>query len=402
MDVSLSKTLAELDAAAWNSLSPPHFPFADFAHLVALERNGCVGPRAGWLPFAATARASGRLVGAMPFYLKNNSYGEFIFDHAWARAYEANGISYFPKLVVAVPFTPATGQKILTTDAHDAASLGLDVNDIRKALLEQALTVAYATRCSSAHVLYVPPEDLLFFEKEGWIVRHSFQYHWKNEAYGTFESFLAALTKKRRTQMVLERRQLASEPGISLETREGDDLTAEDAHFLAKLYADTNLRDGSLVCLNDAFFAEIFQTMKKNIVLFVAKRDGERVAAAINFRKGNRLYGRYWGCTEEIRNLHFELCYYRAIEYAIESNLEAYEAGAQGEHKIPRGFVPTLTYSAHKVFHPAFREAIANAVEAEKHDISVLFAEYAEHSPYLAAERRSASELRLAQRTSST
>ncbi|MCA2960155.1 MAG: GNAT family N-acetyltransferase [Silvanigrellales bacterium] len=402
MDVSLCKTLAELDAVAWNSLSPPHFPFADFAHLIALERNECVGPRAGWLPFAATAHASGRLVGAMPFYLKNNSYGEFIFDHAWARAYEANGLSYFPKLVVAVPFTPATGQKILTTDASDAASLGLAVDDIRKALLEQALTVAHATRCSSAHVLFIPPEDIRFFEKEGWIVRHSFQYHWKNDSYGTFESFLAALTKKRRKQIALERRQLASEPGVSLETREGDDLTLEDARFLAKLYADTNLRYGSLVCLNEDFFAEIFQTMKKNIVLFVAKRDGERVAAAINFRKGNRLYGRYWGCTEDIRNLHFELCYYRALEYAIEANLEAYEAGAQGEHKIPRGFAPTLTYSAHKVFHPAFREAIARAVEAEKNDISALFAEFAEHSPYLAAGQSRASERPPAQRTSST
>lgn len=382
MEVTLSKSLATLDAAAWDALAAPDFPFADFAHLMAMERNACVGPRAGWLPFAVTAHAQGRLVGAMPFYLKNNSYGEFIFDHAWARAYEAHGLPYFPKLVVAVPFTPATGQKLLTLPPQEASALGLERDHIRKALLDQALSVASACACSSAHILFVPKADLAFFQQEGWLVRHSFQYHWHNADYASFDAFLAALNKKRRKQIALERRQLAAEEGLSVETLEGEALTPDIARFLSKLYVDTNLRYGSVVCLNEAFFTEIFETMRGNIVLFVASRGGERVAAAINFRKGKRLYGRYWGCTEEIRNLHFELCYYRAIEYAIDAKLEAYEAGAQGEHKIPRGFAPTLTYSAHKVFHPAFRDAISRAVEAEKADIEALFREFAEHSPY--------------------
>lgn len=382
MDVSILKSVAGLDAAAWDALTGPHFPFADFSHLAAMERHQCVGPRAGWLPFVAIAKDAHRLVGALPFYLKNNSYGEFIFDHAWARAYQEHGLSYFPKLVISVPFTPATGQKVLVAGGEEGVLSGLSAESIRRALLGQALAVASATQCSTAHHLFVPHDALSFFEKEGWIIRHSFQYHWTNQGYENFNDFLSALTKKRRRQIALERRQLAEVPGLTIETCEGDSLTAEDARFLFQVYADTNVKYGSLVCLTEGFFREIFETMRKNIVLFVASRGGERVAAAINFRKGNRLYGRYWGCTEDIRNLHFELCYYRAIDYAIEHRLEAYEAGAQGEHKIPRGFSPTLTYSAHLVFHPGFREAISNAVEREKKEIESLFAQFAEHSPY--------------------
>jgi len=382
MQLSVARSVTSLGANEWDAMCDPDFPFADHAHLLALERAACVGAESGWIPFVALAKIDEKVLGALPFYLKDNSYGEFIFDHAWAQAYARHGLAYFPKLVVSVPFTPATGQKVLATPGGES-------NAVHKELLEQALAVARATKCSTAHVLFIPPGDVPRYEAQGWIVRHSFQYHWHNAGYKSFDDFLSALTSKRRRQIALERRQLAADEGLFLETVTGEALTPEHARIVDGFYQDTNERKGSLACLNEEFFREIFSTMKDHVVLFLARREGRIIAAALNFQKGKRLFGRYWGCTEEVRNLHFELCYYRAIEHCIAHGLEAYEAGAQGEHKVPRGFLPTLTYSAHQVFHPAFREAITRAVEDEKSAIARLFDSFAEHSPYRPREAAS-------------
>jgi predicted N-acyltransferase len=385
LNFELVRGVSSLDAAQWDALSDPSFPFTDHAHFAALERTGCVGEEPGWLPFVVLAREVGtqaRLLGAAAFYLKDNSYGEFVFDHPWANAYARHGLPYYPKLVVSIPFTPATGQKILVADEGVCAEAGVDPDAIRAGIRSQILAVARATRCSGAHALFVEPNDVERWREAGWLVRHGFQYHWRNRGYANFDGFLAALDKKRRRQIALERRQLRAEQGLTLETVEGEALSDEHALIASSFYADTNLRYGSLVCLTREFFLETFRTMRDRIVLFLARREGEPIAMALNYRKGKNLYGRYWGCSEEVRNLHFEMCYYRAVEYAIDRGYALCEAGAQGEHKLPRGFEPTLTYSAHTVFHPAFSEAIAHALEEEKQGIERLFREFAEHSPY--------------------
>lgn len=321
-----------------------------------------------------TLHESGQLVGATYFYIKNNSYGEFIFDFAWAQAYSRHGVRYFPKIVSAVPFTPATGEKLLLKKEHRN-----DAN--RQRLIEGVLNVMSEIKCSSTHFLFIPPEHLSVYSRCGLTIRHSFQYHWINRGYGNFDDFLAALTSKRRRQIQLERRQL-NETGIRIETLTGDALKPEHARLMFEYYRDTNEKMGSVVCLNLEFFETIFESMHDRIVLFVAHQQNSPVAAAINFFKGNAMYGRYWGCSHDIRNLHFELCYYRAIEHAITQKMTRYEAGAQGEHKFPRGFLPQLTYSAHAIVHPEFRDAIAHFIEDEKAGVEQLFAEYAEHSPY--------------------
>lgn len=378
MEVTLHRSLTEIDPQQWEALTQADFPFADHTHLLALEQSGCVGPEAGWVPFYLCVRAGTELgaplLAATFFYLKNNSYGEFIFDHAWANAYARSKIPYFPKMVSAVPFTPATGNKILVRP-------GAKKGELEQVLISKMVEIAKSLKCSSLHFLFIPESTVPGFEKAQFLIRHSHQYHWHNKNYTSFEHFLQALKPKRRKQIALERRQLA-ESGVEIETLTGDQLTAEHARLMCALYLDTNQKMSSHACLNLPFFKQTFQTMRQNIVLFVAKKGGETVAAAINYKKGAHMYGRYWGCTEDVRNLHFELCYYRAIEYSIENKIELYEAGAQGEHKIPRGFVPQTTLSAHEIFHPQFRHAIAAFLEEEKVGLREMFAEYAPHLPY--------------------
>ena len=378
MEVTLHRTLAEIEPHHWAALTDANFPFADHTHLLALEQAECVGPEAGWIPFYLCVRQNTEdftgVLAATFFYVKNNSYGEFIFDHAWAQAYARSGIPYFPKAVSAVPFTPATGHKILVHASADRAAM-------ETLLTAKTIEIAKALKCSSLHFLFVPESTVPSFEKAQCLIRHSHQYHWHNRSYETFDEFLQALKPKRRKQIALERRQLA-ETGVVVQTLSGADLTPEHARIMCALYLDTNQKMYSHACLNLRFFNQIFQHMRDNIVLFWATKDDKPIAAAINFKKGEHMYGRYWGCTEDVRNLHFELCYYSAIEYCITHKLKLYEAGAQGEHKIPRGFVPQITHSAHEIFHPQFKDAIANFLVEEKKSIVEMFAEYASHLPY--------------------
>ena len=363
------------DLAAWRALEPPDFPFFDYEFLRALERSGSIGGGSGWSPVYLVCKDDlGGVLGALPLYLKTHSYGEYIFDWEWAHAYRQHGLPYYPKLVAAVPFTPATGPKLLVRPDADRAA-------VTRALLAAARRLGEERRVSSSHALFLPEEELDEFIEHGFAVRHSVQFHWRNRGYGAFSDYLDAMMSKRRRQVVRERRQLE---GVEIERLTGSELCPEHAATMYRFYLSTSDRKWGSPYLTGAFFAEVFRSMGDRILLVLARDrgTGRPIAGALNFFKGRTLYGRYWGTTEERRNLHFELCYYQAIEFAIERRLALFEAGAQGEHKLARGFLPSLTYSAHAIHHPDFRRAIEDYINVEKKILAEDMADYAQHDPY--------------------
>jgi uncharacterized protein len=363
------------DLAAWRALEPPDFPFFDYEFLRALERSGSIGGGSGWSPVYLVCKDDlGGVLGALPLYLKTHSYGEYIFDWEWAHAYRQHGLPYYPKLVAAVPFTPATGPKLLVRPDADRAA-------VTRALLTAARRLGEERRVSSSHALFLPEEELDEFIEHGFAVRHSVQFHWRNRGYGAFSDYLDAMMSKRRRQVARERRQLE---GVEIERLTGSELSPEHAATMYRFYLSTSDRKWGSPYLTGAFFAEVFRTMGDRILLVLARDrgTGRPIAGALNFFKGRTLYGRYWGTTEERRNLHFELCYYQAIEFAIERRLALFEAGAQGEHKLARGFLPSLTYSAHAIHHPDFRRAIEDYINVEKKILAEDMVDYAQHDPY--------------------
>jgi len=374
--LEVRQTLEGISAAEWNALTCPDYPFADYEHLHALEVTGCAGPDMGWLPFYVIVRDSqARLCAATFCYVKSHGYGEFVFDHAWNQAYARAGQEYYPKLVAAVPYTPATGPRVLVHPAANRSAMETLVAD-------ELISIAKRIGCSSVHVLFLQKEHLSSFAQKEFMLRHGFQYHWFNNGYANFDQFLSTLKSKRRRQIQLERRQLLATSGLTIETRTGNQLTEEDADLMARLYLDTNERWGSIPCLSREFFRTLIKTMADRVVLFVAHLDCSPIAAAINFKKGEKMFGRYWGCLREVRFLHFELCYYQAIEYCIVNKLKVYEAGAQGPHKIPRGFIPQLTYSMHFLADDEFIAPVRRFLEQEKGLIDDQFREWEPHLPY--------------------
>ena len=383
MRVERLSSIEQVDKAAWRALEPPDFPFFDFEFLHALERSGSIGRASGWLPVYLVCKDRGRILGALCLYLKTNSYGEYIFDWAWAQAYREHGLSYYPKLVAAVPFTPATGPKLLVRpDVGKAERVA-----VMRALLDAARGLGEEWRVSSSHALFLPEEELGEFAGRGFAVRHSLQFHWRNRRYDTFTDYLDAMVSKRRRQIARERRQLDGE-GLRIERLSGKALGSEHASIMYRFYLSTLDRKWGSPYLTEAFFAEVFRTMGDRILLVLARDDsfssgqGQPVAGALNFFKGHTLYGRYWGAGREVRNLHFELCYYQEIEFAIERRLKLFEAGAQGDHKLARGFLPSLTYSAHEIRHSEFRRAIEEYIASEKEMLAEDMAAYNAHDPY--------------------
>jgi uncharacterized protein len=374
MRVERLYSIEHADEAAWRALEPPDFPFFDFEFLRALERSGSIGGASGWSPVYLVCKEEGRILGALCLYIKTDSYGEYIFDWGWARAYREHGLSYYPKLVAAVPFTPATGPKLLVRPDADRAT-------VARALFDAAQGLGDELRVSSSHALFLPEWELDEFAERGFAVRHSLQFHWRNRGYGAFSDYLDALVSKRRRQVARERRQLE---GVEIERLTGSELSPEHAATMYRFYLSTSDRKWGSPYLTGAFFAEVFRTMGDRILLVLAHDEstGRPIAGALNFYKGRTLYGRYWGAAEERRNLHFELCYYQAIEFAIERGLTLFEAGAQGEHKLARGFLPSLTYSAHQIHHPAFRRAIERHIAEEKEMIAEDMEMYVHHDPY--------------------
>lgn len=375
LNIKTVESLHSISANNWNVLIDDSFPFARYEFLIALENNGAVGKEFGWLPHFFLAYDEDTLVGALPLYIKFNSYGEFVFDWAWADAYQQNQIRYYPKLVTAIPYTPATGPRLLIKDE-------VHYDEVADALIQAVLSFAKQSQVSSFHCLFTNQKDTNYFANNPqFMMRLGCQFHWTNKGYSSFSHYLEQLTSKKRKQIKRERR-LVKEQGIEFEILNGYDATEHHWDVYHRFYENTFERKSGMPTLSNSFFKEIAQTMPENIVLVLAKHQGEYVASAFNLKGANALYGRHWGCNEEFDNLHFEACYYQGLEYCIKNGLTYFEPGAQGEHKIARGFMPTKTWSAHWIAHPQFSESISNFLSHETVGMEHYIDELNEHSPF--------------------
>jgi uncharacterized protein len=367
-------SIGDVQAADWNALTGGYV-FADHVFLKTLEDSHSVGERTGWFPQYLLMRENGRLVGAVPFFLKTNSYGEYIFDWSWAQAAETSGLAYYPKLVAAIPFTPATGPRFFIHPSKTGA--GVDAK-----LIVAAEELARQTGSHSLHFLFIEKAQTENLASHGYSIRHSFQYHWENQGWPDFESFLGSLRSKRRKEIIRERAS-AKSSGLRIRTLSGEELTPAHGQLMSRLYRSTTEKMGGYPYLTPRFFELLYERMKHEI-LFVLAEDpsGEAVAGALNFKSGKTLFGRYWGCLEEYRHLHFELCYYRAIDWALQNGVERFEAGAQGEHKFNRGFRPRLCLSGHRMLHSGLSRAVVAFIEGEKAAIAGLLESYRARDPF--------------------
>lgn len=360
----------------WDRLDRRGNPFLSHAFLSSLEDSGCVGTGTGWEPAHLVAEANGAVAGVVPCYLKTHSMGEYVFDHAWADAFHRAGGRYYPKLQVSVPFTPVTGPRLLTGGCGAA-----EAGALRAALVGGIEGLARQAGASSAHATFLEADDRAALEAAGWLMRTDQQFHWPNAGYRDFDDFLGTFRASRRKQVRRERRD-ALAGGLTVRRLSGADLTEAvwDAFFA--FYLDTGGRKWGRPYLNRRFFSLIGERMAEAILLVVAERDGRAVAGALNFIGAEALYGRNWGALEDQPFLHFELCYYQAIEFAIECGLRRVEAGAQGEHKLARGYLPVTTHSAHHIRHPGLRQAIADYLDEERREMARRGAALAEAGPY--------------------
>ena len=357
MRVEWVERLAHIDAADWNHLAGTLNPFIQHAFLVALENNRCL-EEYGWYPRHLLMYEDQQLVAAMPLYIKDNSYGELVFDWAWADAYQRHGLTYYPKLVVAIPYTPATGPRLLVAPDRDYAKYS-------QLLIEHATQYAQDHGMSSLHWLFTDTRDTQRFRELGYPLRLGCQFHWTTQGYTSFDHFMQALNAQKRKQLKRERRRVA-EQDIQLEIRHGDEMSEAHWQIYHDFYTSTFDRKSGMATLSREFFQEIGDTMPRSVVVVFARHAKQYVASAFCVRGADTLYGRHWGCRAEYHSLHFEACYYQGLEYCINEGLQHFEPGAQGEHKISRGFLPTPTWSAHWIAHPQFAEAIANYTAHEQ------------------------------------
>ncbi|MDJ0805968.1 MAG: GNAT family N-acetyltransferase [Gammaproteobacteria bacterium] len=334
-----------------------HQPFLTHGFLAAMEHQGCVGETFGWLPRHIGVYDDAQLVAAMPLYEKHNSYGEFVFDHAWADAYRQHGLTYFPKLVSAIPYTPATGQRLLCQDHRREELLPMLVNT--------AMHLTTQLGASGFHCLFPMLDEHRFLQQQALITRHDCQFHWRNEGYRDFEDFLERLTAKKRKNIRQERRRV-TDSGVTLRRLDGHTASQADWQDFTRFYDRTFEEKWGIATFNLPFFLEVAQLIPDQILLVLADLDDQCIAGSLMYRSDTTLYGRHWGATRHVDCLHFEACYYQGIDYCIEHGLAVFEPGAQGEHKIARGFRPTLTRSSHWIEDPRFREPIAAYVRHEQ------------------------------------
>ncbi len=375
MRASVAESLGQVRPEDWDGVAGSDNPFLCHAFLHALEYSGCAIDATGWSARHLLLHDSNdRLVGAVPLYLKSHSFGEFVFDWAWADAYRRAGLRYYPKLVATVPFTPAAGPRLLVAP-------GPDPNTIRRQLVGAARDLADSLNVSSLHWLFPTDEDLPVLEACGMMRRTGYQFHWHNRGYRDFGEFLGDFSSQKRKKIRRER-ELLREAGIGTTVLTGSDIDAEQWRRFYEFHLDTIRKYGGAPFLNLELFLALGKTLGDRIVMVVAHRDHTDIAAALNFRGNDTLYGRYWGGLEDIPGLHFETCYYRAIEYCIDCGLARFESGAQGGHKLARGFLPNRTYSAHWLRHPEFGRAVADFLEREDHAMSSHLDELNEHSPF--------------------
>lgn len=376
MHIRVRDSISTIEPADWNGLLTRDDPFLRHEFLLALEESGSVSRESGWSPCHLTCENdSGELLGALPLYLKDNSYGEFVFDFAWASAYQQAGLAYYPKLVCSVPFTPVTGSRLLV------AGQQANRDAIRSALVEGAINCTSESGASSLHVLFPDKEETPLLERSEMLLRKDCQFHWHNRNYMDFDHFLAGFTSAKRKKVRRERRRI-EEQGIRFEVRTGNDLDEAAWQEIMPLYRTTFLRRGREPYLEIGFFLQLSATLPDSLVVFLGYAGDELVAVAICFRSDTSLYGRYWGANQYIDSLHFETCYYQGIEYCISEGLQTFEPGTQGEHKISRGFVPTETWSAHWLTHPQFAAAVDDYLEREREHIDRYMDVVASHVPY--------------------
>jgi predicted N-acyltransferase len=361
--------LAGIPAAQWDALAGDH-PSLRHGFLLALQESGCASPATGWRPHFLTAWDGDRLAGALPLYFKSHSWGEFVFDWAWAEAYEREGRRYYPKLVAAVPFTPVAGPRLLAADA-----------EARAELVRAALALARESGVSSLHILFPDQDQARELEAGGLMLRQGVQLHWRNPGYGSFDDYLAGLRQDKRKKVRQERRRVA-EAGLRFEHLTGDRITPEHwAHFM-RCYERTHRQFNSPAALNLDFFLRIGAAMPDSILLIVALRGDQAIASALFLRGREALYGRSWGTLEYHPGLHFETCYYQAMAYCIAQGITLFEGGAQGEHKLARGFLPTVTWSAHWLADASFARAVAGYLGRETGAMTRYLDELNERAPY--------------------
>ncbi|MFM8548990.1 MAG: GNAT family N-acetyltransferase [Betaproteobacteria bacterium] len=365
------RSMGEIDAAEWEALrAGDDQPFLSHAWLSLLEQTGCVAADTGWQPFHLTMRRAGRLVAATPLYVKGHSYGEYVFDWAWADAYRRHGLEYFPKLLSAIPFTPVPGARLLATD-----------DEARSALARALIALARQSKMSSLHVLFPGSEEASLLEQAGAMLRRGVQFHWRNEGWRDFDAFLSSLEQPKRKKIRAERRKVA-EAGVSFRRLDGHEISEADWVFFGHCYATTYAEHHSTPYLSQEFFLRLGATMPDSVLMVLALRDNRPIAASLLMRDRKRLYGRYWGAVETVPCLHFETCYYQAIEAAIERGIEVIEGGAQGEHKMARGFLPVQTVSAHWLAEPAFSDAVQRFLEREGDAMGGYLNELGERTPF--------------------
>ncbi len=373
--IRLIDGLGDVDAADWDACAGAGNPFVSHAFLKALEDSGSAGGDAGWLPrHLAAADASGRVIACAPLYLKSHSYGEYVFDHGWADAYEQAGGRYYPKLQASVPFTPVTGPRLLVRPGEEAPRA-------RSALIAGMVEAARRMSVSSLHVTFPSEAEAQAFEEAGFLLRVGQQFHWHNRGYGDFEDFLAALTSRKRKAIRKERRQVA-ESGVRIHMLTGADIKPSHWDAFFRHYTNTSDRKWGQPYLTRTFFDEIGARLADRILLVMAEDGGEMVAGALNLIGEDAVYGRNWGCDGHYRFLHFEACYYRAIDFAIETGLARVEAGAQGPHKVQRGYLPVRTWSAHWIREQVFHDAVADFVARERAAMDAEMRYFAETTPY--------------------
>ena len=363
--------ITEIDPQQWEALRHGDTqPFLNHHWLALLEQSGCVTEETGWRPLHLVLERNGQLVAAAPLYLKGHSYGEYVFDWAWADAYRRHGLDYYPKLLSAIPFTPVPGMRLLAADAP-----------ARKALAQALIELARESGVSSLHVLFPDPEEVQLLESAGAMIRRGVQFHWYNEGWPNFEAFLASLTQPKRKKIRAERRKVA-ESGVSFRRLSGRDISEADWAFFCRCYDNTYLEHHSNAYLNRAFFNGLGERLPDSVLMVIAERGGKPIASSLLMRDAERMYGRYWGAIENVPFLHFETCYYQAIEAAIDLGIQVIEGGAQGEHKMARGFTPQPTASAHWLAEPAFADAVQRFLEREGQAVSGYLDELNDRTPF--------------------
>jgi len=375
MKITVVDDLSTVDRQSWNRLILDNNPFLKHQFLFALEKHNCVSKECGWQPQHILIHDNNnQLIAASPLYIKFHSHGEFVFDWSWAEAYQRNHMAYYPKLVSAIPYTPMTGQRLLI-------SADVDNDEVGKQLIEATIELAQTNNFSSVHWLFPTEEQKDLLQQQNLSIRLGCQYHWYNHDYESFEHYLSHFSSRKRKNVLKERRQV-QQLGLKFRVLHGNEISRQEWQLFHQFYRDLYDRKWGFPSLTLGFFEEIGETLAEQVVLVQANRGEECIAVALNLRSDDTLYGRHWGCSESLPGLHFETCYYQGLEYCIKHGLQRFEPGAQGEHKIARGFLPMPTWSAHWIADPQFRDAVDHFIKTEMAEIKILMQKLGSNSPF--------------------